>query len=43
MDGIQRKEDFAGKSYSQLQTQKWRMLMSQEAAGAYMDGYNGVK
>lgn len=43
LDGIQRKEDFAGKSYSQLQTQKWRMLMSQEAAGAYMDGYNGVK
>lgn len=43
LDGIQRKDNFAGKSYSQLQTQKWRMLMSKEAAGAYMDGYNGVK
>lgn len=43
LDGIQRKDNFAGKSYSQSQTQKWRMLMSQEAAGAYMDGYNGVK
>lgn len=43
LDSIQRKDDFAGKSYSQLQTQKWRMLMSKEAAGAYMDGYNGVK
>lgn len=43
LDGIQRQEDFAGRSYSQSQTQKWRMLMSQEAAGAYMDGYNGVK
>lgn len=43
LDGIQRRENFAGKSYSQLQTQKWRMLMSKEASGAYWDGYDDVK
>lgn len=43
LDGFKLQEIFAGKSYNKLQTQKWRLLMSQEAAGAYMDGYDGVK
>lgn len=43
MDGIQRKEEFASKSYRQLQTEKWRMLMSKEASLAYWEGYDNVK
>ena len=43
LDAIQRESEFAGKKYSQSQNQKWRLLMSQEAAGAYLDGYEGRK
>ena len=43
LDAIQRESEFAGKTYSQSQNKKWRLLLSQEAAGAYWDGYEGRK